>query len=197
MRETYEKRKENNIQPIIPKFEPKEEDLKANLFGPPQITESNKKDSSNQKTDKEKSNNTENNQNDVDYIEEAHTYIYYKLNFSESINPRIPGYESKIEPVELIEEDVSRIVPSAPDEKIDILSNPEEKEDKLNKSQNIENNEKSLKKILDNDNVQMIPDKKINEGKDNERYNIGKIEEKKEMKESLEKKNFRRRTTTN
>ena len=34
----------------------------------------------------------------------------------------------------------------------------------------------------------MIPDKKLNEGKDNERYNIGKIEEKKEMKESLEKK---------
>ena len=195
LKETYEKRKENNIEPIVTPFYPQDNDLKVYLFGPPApVVEPGKKDNSVEKNEKkeeenESNINEQNNEEmELDYIEKAHTYIYYKLNFSESINPRIPGYESKIEPVELIEEDVSRIVPSAPDEKIDILSNPEEKEDKLNKSQNIENNEKSLKKILDNDNVQMIPDKKINEGKDNERYNIGKIEEKKEMKESLEKK---------
>ena len=27
---------------------------------------------------------------ELDYIEEAHTYIYYKLSFSESINHKIP-----------------------------------------------------------------------------------------------------------
>ena len=135
MKETYEKRKENNIQPIIPKFEPKEEDLKANLFGPPQITESNKKDSSNQKTDKEKSNNTENNQNDVDYIEEAHTYIYYKLKFNESINPRIQGIEEEI-PVEEHNECEEKINSNTEPNKENNnnISKIEEKEN-LNKSQ--------------------------------------------------------------
>ena len=89
MKETYEKKKENNIEPIEPKFEPKEEDLKVYLFGPPTITESGGKKEKENKTDKEKSNNTENSKNDSDYIEEAHTYIYYKLKFSESINPKI------------------------------------------------------------------------------------------------------------
>ena len=135
MKETYEKRKENNIQPIIPKFEPKEEDLKANLFGPPQITETNKKDSSNQKTDKEKSNNTENNQNDVDYIEEAHTYIYYKLKFNESINPRIQGIEEEI-PVEEHNECEEKINSNTEPNKENNnnISKIEEKEN-LNKSQ--------------------------------------------------------------
>ena len=192
LKETYEKRKENNIEPIVTPFYPQDNDLKVYLFGPPTpVPEPGKKDNSPEKKEEENDSNVNQQNNDemeLDYIEKAHTYIYYKLNFSESINPRIPGYGSKLEPVELIEEDASRIVPSAPNEKIDILSSPEEKEDKLNKSQNIESNEKSLKKILDNDNVQMIQDKKVNEGKDNERYNIGKIEEKKVMKESLEKK---------
>ena len=92
MKETYEKRKENNIEPMQPLFQPKDDDLKAYLFGPPQMTESGKKDKDKEtiKTDKGKSNNhTENTQNDVDYIEEAHTYIYYKLKFNESINPKI------------------------------------------------------------------------------------------------------------
>ena len=35
LKETYEKRKENNIEPIVPIFEPKENDLKVYLFGPP------------------------------------------------------------------------------------------------------------------------------------------------------------------
>ena len=43
-KETYNKRKENNIEPIQPVFEPKEGDLKVYLFGPPQSTESGKKE---------------------------------------------------------------------------------------------------------------------------------------------------------
>ena len=84
MKETYLKRKENKIEPIQPIFEPKENDLKVYLFGPPpQSTESGKKEkekenSSQNKTAKGKVSNTENSQNDVDYIEEAHTYVYYK-----------------------------------------------------------------------------------------------------------------------
>ena len=80
MKETYIKRKENNIEPIQPLFEPKENDLKVYLFGPPQSTESGKKEkekegsSQQNKTEKGKaSNNTENSQNESDYIEEAHT----------------------------------------------------------------------------------------------------------------------------
>ena len=71
MKETYEKRKENNIDPIIPTFKPKEDDLKVYLFGPPQATESGKKEKDNtSKNDKGgKSNNTENSQNEGDYIE--------------------------------------------------------------------------------------------------------------------------------
>ena len=96
MKETYEKKKENNIEPLEPIFEPKEEDLKANLFGPPQLTETGGKKE--KEKEKEKPNNTENSKNsknnDVDYIEEAHTYIYYKLKFSESINPKIKDLES-------------------------------------------------------------------------------------------------------
>ena len=98
MKETYEKRKENKIEPIQPIFEPKEEDLKANLFGPI-ATESGKKEKENVKTDKggKSNNHTENTQNDVDYIEEAHTYIYYKLKFNESINPKIKDMDLNLE----------------------------------------------------------------------------------------------------
>ena len=189
MKETYEKRKENNIQPIIPKFEPKEEDLKANLFGPPQITESNKKDSSNQKTDKEKSNNTENNQNDVDYIEEAHTYIYYKLKFNESINPRIQGIEEEI-PVEEHNECEEKINSNTEPNKENNnnISKIEEKEN-LNKSQE-ERKIEEEKKTEEEKKIKIIEEKKNiieNNRYDKDLENVKKmLEDKDESKKEEE-----------
>ena len=198
LKETYEKRKENNIEPIVNPFYPQDNDLKVYLFGPPAPPIEpgpGKKESTADKIEKKEEENESNineqnnDEMELDYIEKAHTYIYYKLNFSESINPRIPGYGTKLEPVELIEENTSHIVPSAPDEKIETLSNPEEKEDKLNKSQNFEKTKNIFdEELKENNNVQIIPEKKISSGVGNERYNFGKIEEKKEVKESLEKR---------
>ena len=195
LKETYEKRKENNIEPIITPFEPKEEDLKVYLFGPPvQNTEPGKKEATSDRNEKkeeenESNINEQNDEMDIDYIEKAHTYIYYKLNFSESINPKIPGYGEKLEPVDLIQENTGQMIPSAPEEKIQNLSNIEEKEDKLNKSLNIDK-EKSIKKILDNDNEKnILPiSKEIKSNViTNERNNIAKVEEKKE-KDKIKKK---------
>ena len=189
MKETYEKRKENNIQPIIPKFEPKEEDLKANLFGPPQITESNKKDSSNQKTDKEKSNNTENNQSDVDYIEEAHTYVYYKLKFNESINPRIQGIEEEI-PVEEHNECEEKINSNTEPNKENNnnISKIEEKEN-LNKSQE-ERKIEEEKKTEEEKKIKIIEEKKNiieNNRYDKDLENVKKmLEDKDESKKEEE-----------
>ena len=193
LKETYEKRKENNIEPIVIPFDPKNEDLKVYLFGPPSTPEPTKREG--EKGDKkeeeiEEEKNEPNDEFDLDYIEKAHTYIYYKLNFSESINPKIPGYGNKLEPIDLIEENTGQIIPSAPEEKIESLSNLEEK-DKLNKSENIEN-EKSIKKALESDeiaekNIMVISPEKKTSGLINERYKI-KEEEKKpeEKKEKIE-----------
>ena len=209
LKETYEKRKENNIEPIITPFDPQEEDLKVYLFGPPTPNPEQAKKEEKEKKEKKEEENEENNNNnneinneesDLDYIEKAHTYIYYKLNFSESINPVIPGYGVKLEPVDLIEENTAHVIPSAPEEKVEILSNPEEKEDKLNKSEHLEN-EKNLKKILDEDNqdknILVISPSKKSSVPINFRYNVPKEEEKeKEKKETKKKlkKSFRRRT---
>ena len=105
LKETYEKRKINNIEPLVQLFEPKESDLKAYLFGPPVQTEiatvkkENIKATGSLLTSELDVANIENNDDiELDYVEEAHTYIYYKLTFSESINPNIPGFSDKIEP---------------------------------------------------------------------------------------------------
>ena len=141
-KETYNKRKENNIEPIQPIFEPKEDDLKVYLFGPPQSTETGKKekekDPSQQKNEKGKATNTENSQNETDYIEEAHTYIYYKLKFSESINPKISDFNEQIEENEIKqpEQEQENSPNSEPNRQVDALSKPEEKED-ANKSQDL------------------------------------------------------------
>ena len=143
MKETYTKRKENNIEPIQPIFEPKENDLKVYLFGPPQVTETGKKDkekepSSQNKTEKGKPTNTEGSQNDSDYIEEAHTYIYYKLKFSESINPKILEFDEQIEENENEHPETEREVPpnTEPNKQVDALSKADEKED-IHKSQEL------------------------------------------------------------
>ena len=197
MKETYTKRKENNIEPIQPIFEPKENDLKVYLFGPPQNTETGKKEkekenSSQNKTEKGKPSNTENSQNDIDYIEEAHTYIYYKLKFSESINPKISEFDYQIEENEnenLPQETEHEVAPNTePNKKIDALSKVDEKED-INKSQD-------LGKKTSRDNTK----EKINEEEKSAEKSVEKsveksgekkeeiIEEKKEIK--LEQKNI-------
>ena len=143
LKETYDKRKENNIEPIVQKFEPKENDLKANLFGPIQTESSKKEEKTEKKT--EKKSETENSNNENDYVEDAHTYVYYKLKFSESINPKIPGFEDQAEPTELIktETNVIKNFASEPTKQADILSKPEEK-DEINKSQSVKNDKKSV-----------------------------------------------------
>ena len=198
LKETYEKRKENNIEPIIMPFDPNEDDLKVYLFGPPApITEPGKKETTSEKKEEENEPKIkeENDEMELDYIEKAHTYIYYKLNFSESINPKIPGFGEKIEPVDIIQENTGQIVPSSPEEKPANLSNIEEKEDKLNKSQDIIK-EKNIQKILDKDinekNILPISKEIKSTVITNERYNIAKVEEKKdiekkEQKEKVEK----------
>ena len=138
-KETYIKRKENHIEPLQPVFEPKENDLKVYLFGPPQPAEGSKKEKekeSSHKTEKGKASNTENSQGDSDYIEDAHTYVYYKLKFSESINPKISGFEEQIEDNELSQPKIENGPNTEPNKPVDILSNVEEKED-INKSQDV------------------------------------------------------------
>ena len=200
LKETYEKRKENNIEPIVPIFEPKENDLKVYLFGPPAPPEGAGKKENNEKKQNEKENEKEkkeekesneksnysNEDIELDYIEQAHTYIYYKLSFSESINPKIQGFGEKIEPADLIQENTIQVASSAPEEKFESLTKPDIKEkDKLNKSQNLEN-EQNIKNVLEieekeKSNIQIIPEKKKEDVSINKRY-----EEKKDIEEIKE-----------
>ena len=201
LKETYEKRKENNIDPIVPIFEPKENDLKVYLFGPPAPPEGGKKENTEKKNEKENEKDKEkkdekdkesnekskyeNEDIELDYIEEAHTYIYYKLKFSESINPKIPGFVEKIEPADLLQENTFQVASSAPDEKFEALTKPDDKDkDKLNKSHNLEN-EQSIKNVLEGEenekygqNLQIIPEKNKDDITLNKRY-----EDKKEIEE--------------
>ena len=151
MKETYEKKKENNIEPLEPIFEPKEEDLKVNLFGPQQLTETSKKEKENNKTDK---NNTENSKGEGDYIEEAHTYIYYKLKFSESINPKIKEMETDLEKEE--EKDNNIMYNSEPNKLLDNIEKIEEKENEtLNKSQQEIKKEEITDKIKEENKIKL------------------------------------------
>ena len=201
LKETYEKRKENNIEPIVPIFEPNENDLKVYLFGPPAPPEnSGKKENTEKKGDKENDkekkeekdnesvakSNYNNEDIELDYIEEAHTYIYYKLSFSESINPKIPGFRDKIEPADLIQENTMQFASSAPDEKAQSLTKPDEKEkDKLNKSQNLENDQ-NIKKVLEGtENLQIIPEKNKEDVQENKRYIEKEKKEAEDQKEEL------------
>ena len=190
MKETYEKKKENNIEPLEPKFEPKEEDLKVNLFGPPQLTETGGKKE--KEKEKEKQNNTENSKNnDVDYIEEAHTYIYYKLKFSESINPKIKDLESsEKEKEESNEENKDKInINSEPNKPVENLIKIEETE-KENKNLNKSQNEiKSDLNNLNNLNIQEENKKiKIEQNKNNLPENTRYDKEEEKAKKILEEK---------
>ena len=187
MKETYIKRKENKIEPIQPVFEPKENDLKVYLFGPPpQSTESGKKEkekenSSQNKTEKGKASNTENSQNDVDYIEEAHTYVYYKLKFSESINPKIAGFDVELEEENQIEKQHTEHEPAPntePNKQVDALSKVDEKED-MNKSQDL-----GKKTSRENSKDNKIEEEKIIEKKTEEKKEI-KLEQKDNLPENI------------
>ena len=180
-KETYTKRKENNIEPIQPIFEPKENDLKVYLFGPPQATESGKKEKENSsqpnKTEKGKPTNTDNSQIESDYIEEAHTYVYYKLKFSESINPKISGLEEEIDNSEIAQPQSEHEVPpnTEPNKQVDALSKVDEKED-INKSQDL-----GKKTSRDNTKDKIVEEEKSGDKKEEQ------VEEKKEIK--IEPKN--------
>ena len=182
-KETYNKRKENNIEPIQPIFEPKENDLKVYLFGPPQQTETGKKEKENtsqqNKTEKGKVSNTENSISDTDYIEEAHTYVYYKLKFSESINPKISEFNDTEELNEEENQQVGHeVAPNTePNRPVDVLSKVDEKE-YVNKSQDM-----GKKTSRENSKDKGIEEEKIQEKKDD----IKNDEDKKEIK--LEQKN--------
>ena len=199
MKETYEKKKENNIEPLEPIFEPKDEDLKANLFGPPQLTETGGKKE--KEKEKEKPNNTENSKNsknnDVDYIEEAHTYIYYKLKFSESINPKIKELETEEKENELVEEVEEKKeeinINSEPNKQVENLLKIEEEEDKENK--NLNKSQSEMKTDLNNlNNIDNIPEEdkkiKIEQTKNNlvENTRYEKEAEKEKEKKILEEK---------
>jgi hypothetical protein len=115
---------ENNEK--INKEETKEENL----------TEKKGEDKVEKKEEEKKEENDDNNI-ELDFVEKAHTYIYYKLSFSESINPRLKGTQEETEPDELIEE--KNIHYSAPNEKVDKIEKEEVKEH-INNSEIIDNN---------------------------------------------------------
>ena len=197
MKETYNKRKENNIEPIQPTFEPKENDLKVYLFGPPTNTESGKKEKENtsqNKTEKGKPTHTDNSQIELDYIEEAHTYIYYKLKFSESINPKISGYDEDIESSEVAQpqSEQEAIPKTEPIKQVDNLSKVDEKEDGNEGKKT--SSEHTKEKIVEEEKSGEIKEEKVEEKAEEkaeekvEEKPEEKVEEKKEIK--LEQKNI-------
>ena len=186
-KETYEKRKENNIK-IEQTFEPKEEDLKVYLFGPPQPTESGKKEKEKEtiKTDKGKT-NTENSQNEGDYIEEAHTYIYYKLKFNESINPKIKDLEENVENIDNKENEENKNVNLESNKLIDNIVTISEKENEnINKSQLEEKKEEILEEKKEDENKIKLDQQK--NAVENNRYEKEVEKTKKILEEKVEEK---------
>ena len=150
LKENYDKRIENNIQPVFQPFIPNENDLVVYLFGPP-VEEKGKKDE--KKEEKKEEEKKEENDIELDYVEKSHTYVYYKLSFSESINPKLKGPNEEAQPDDLIEE--KNVPLSAPNEKVDKIEKEEIKENP-NNSQLVEGS-----KILDaltGKNLQSIPE---------------------------------------
>ena len=162
---------------------------RPNINGDMEICETKNKTDNTSKNDKGgKSNNTENSQNEGDYIEEAHTYIYYKLKFNESINPKIKDMEEIIEKEETEEIDNNKNFNSEPNKQIlDDISKIEEKENEnLIKSQQ----EETKKNIIEEDDKKIKEeDKKIKiEQKENVPENIRYEKETNKVKEILEEK---------
>ena len=134
LKETYDKRKENNMPIVIP-FDPLSVNL--NPFQPtPKETENVKtskedkaKETEHLQTEKGMSTLQEN--EDLDYFEKAHTYVYYKLSFSEPINPKLKKEGEKAQPNELIK--TKQI-----EEKEPIQENENEEEEEKNAEENKE-----------------------------------------------------------
>ena len=184
-KETYEKRKENNKK-IEQTFEPKDDDLKVYLFGPPQLTEGSKKEKEKEtiKTDKSKM-HTENSQNEGDYIEEAHTYIYYKLKFNESINPKIKDMEENVENKE--NEEINKNVIIESNKLLDKIVTIEEKENEnINKSQLEEKKEEILEEKKEDENKIKLDQQK--NAVENNRYEKEVDKAKKIFEEKAEEK---------
>ena len=175
LKETYDKRIENNIQPLFPPFTPGENDLKVYLFGPP-VEEKGKKDDKKDKKEEEKKVEEEKkeeegeNQIELDYVEKAHTYIYYKLSFSESINPKLKGPNDE-EPGDLIQ-DKNAI--SAPNEKVNKSIEKEEIKENPNHSELIDTNK--IVDALTGKDLKSIPEKEdVFEEKKEEEEEVKKV----------------------
>ena len=146
------------------------------------------------KTDKGKT-NTENSQNDGDYIEEAHTYIYYKLKFNESINPKIKDLEENVENIDNKEKEENKNVNLESNKLIDNIVTISEKENEnINKSQPEEKKEE----ILEEKKEEILEEKKEDENKikleqqknavENNRYEKEVEKTKKILEEKVEEK---------
>ena len=141
LKETYEKRKENGMPIVIP-FDP--DSLNLSPFVPsvretenPKGTKENKATKENQDTKDnkdematEKGMSSLQENEELDYIEKAHTYVYYKLSFSEPINPKLKKEGEKAQPNELIK--TKQISEKEP---IEEKENEEDKEDEENKEE--------------------------------------------------------------
>ena len=212
LKETYEQRVQNNVSPIVQEFIPTENDMKAYLFGPPveevkkdkkggdKNNDENKKDENKKDENKkdenkendEKKNNDEQQQEqkeepqiELDYVEKAHTYVYYKLSFSRSINPKV--YREGEEPSQILDESIPPAV-SAPPEKVE---NIEE-----NKEENKENKEEKEEKkfpYINRKSMQMDETrikeniKQQQQQKELEKEKLEKEQKEKEIKEEEEK----------
>ncbi len=201
LKETYEQRIQNNVSPIVQEFIPTENDMKAYLFGPPveegkkdkkggdKNNDDNNKKEENKENDEKKNDEQQQEQKEaepkieLDYVEKAHTYVYYKLSFSRSINPKV--YREGEEPSEVLDESVQPAV-SAPPEKVEnIEENKEEKEEEKKEEEKFRYiNRKSMQMDEDRikDSIKQKQQQKIQE-----KEKLEKEQKEKELKEEEEK----------
>ena len=122
------------------------------------------------KVEEEKKEEEGENQIELDYVEKAHTYIYYKLSFSESINPKLKGPNDE-EPGDLIQ-DKNAI--SAPNEKVNKSIEKEEIKENPNHSELIDTNK--IVDALTGKDLKSIPEKEdVFEEKKEEEEEIKKV----------------------
>ena len=107
LKETYEKRKENNL-PIIQSFDPLTTNLNPFEINKTKESENIKKKETlkeietQQDKSKDKISTIQDN-DELDYVEKAHTYIYFKISFNEPLNPKLLSEEERAQPRELFE----------------------------------------------------------------------------------------------
>ena len=196
LKETYEQRIQNNVSPIVQEFIPTENDMKAYLFGPPveegkkdkkggdKNNEDNNKKEENKENEEKKNDEQQQEQKEVepqielDYVEKAHTYVYYKLSFSRSINPKV--LREGEEPSEVLDESVQPAV-SAPPEKVENIEEKEE-EKKEEKFRYINRKSMQMDEERIKDSIKQKQQQKIQE-----KEKLEKEQKEKELKEEEEK----------